>query len=60
MADCCYPFAAAVAFIVLRRQLGFGALIADARPGRRELCWAAAAALVTVTPLLTMQFFIAE
>ena len=51
------PFAAAAAFIVLRRQLGFGALIAGARRGRRELCWAAAAALVTVTPLLTMQFF---
>jgi hypothetical protein len=52
------PVAATAAVVILRRRLELGGLLSDSRPGRRELCWAAAALLVTVTPLLTMESLI--
>ena len=53
------PFAAAAAFVILQRRRQFAGLILGSNPGQRIFYWAAAALLVTATPLLSMQYFLA-
>jgi hypothetical protein len=53
------PFAATAALVIFRRRLRFGSLIGS-NPAWRLWGWPAVAVLVTATPLLTMQYLLAE
>ena len=54
------PFAAAAAFVIPQGRRQFAGLILGSSPGQRVMWWAAAALLVTATPLLSLQYFLTE